>query len=360
MRIAVNATFLENDHAAASRFIQECFKRIAVQYTEDEFFFIGNELPDNLSNIKPFPLLNTPSKITLRRKLWYNRSLPNALKKNKIDLIIHADKTCSLKTSVPQILLVPSLPLKLSWLQKKMFQQSLQKASSIIVPSLYLQNKLYEKYGIGEENIKVIHPAAYEIQLADHEKHNIKQHYTGGKEFFLYVGHSLPVTGFTNLLKGFSLFKKMQKSNMLLLILTKTNADMQVSEERIKTYKYRDEIKVIVGLSEKETAEIIASAYAFVYPSFYEESGIQVLQVMKCHTPVIVSSLDVLQELCGDAALYMSPDSPEQISERMILLYKDERSRSTLIKRAIKRTEQYNWDQTARELWKMILTSTKH
>jgi glycosyltransferase involved in cell wall biosynthesis len=358
MKIAVNATFLEHDNTEAFHFIQECFKRIAVQHPEHEFIFIGKKLPEELSNVRSL-LLVPPSENPLRRKLWYNYTLPSALKKQAIDLVIHADNACSLRTDIPQVLLVAYLPLQFKWLQKKMFQRSLHKASQIIIPSLYLQKKLVEKYTIGEENMTVIHPAAYEIELADHDKHNTKQHYTGGKDFFLYAGHSLPVTGFTNLLKAFSLFKKMQKSNMLLLIVIKTVADMKVSEERVKTYKYRDQIKVMVGLSEEETTDIIASAYAFVYPSFYENSGIQVIQAIKCHTPVIVSSLDVLEEVCGDAALYISPDSPEQISERMSLLYKDERSRSTLIKRGIKRLEQYNWDRAAAELWKVVRHSAK-
>jgi glycosyltransferase involved in cell wall biosynthesis len=359
MKIAVNATFLERDHTEAPHFIQECIKRIATLHPEHEFLFIGKELPENLLNIRSLPL-TPPSKNPLRRKFWYNYTLPKTLKKHSIDLVLHADNACSLQTDIPQLLLVAYLPLQFKLLQKKMFQQSLLKASQVIIPSLYLQKKLSEKYTIDEDNMTVIHPAAYEIQLADHEKHNTKQHYTGGKEYFLYAGHSLPVTGFTNLLKAFSLFKKMQKSNMLLLILTKTVADMKASEEKVKTYKYRDEIKVMVGLSEKETTDIIASAYAFVYPSFYENSGMPVIQAIKCHTPVIVSSLDVLQELCGDAALYMSPDSPEQISERMSLLYKDERSRSTLIRRGIKRLEQYNWDHAAAKLWKLMAPSTKH
>ena len=146
---------------------------------------------------------------------------------------------------------------------------------------------------------------------------------------------------------------------MPLVILVKSKADLQASEESIKTYKYRDEIKLVVGLSETETLRIIATAYALVYPSFYENSGIEVLKAMKCHTPVIVSFLDVLQELCGDAALYMSPDSPEEIAERMMLLYKDERSRSTLIKRGIKQVEQYNWDQVSQELWATILKTAE-
>jgi len=358
MRIAVNATFLENDNTEVSGFIQECFKRIAVQYPDIEFFFIGTEPPENISNIRPLAL-RSPSKISLRRRFWYNRTLPNALKKYQIDLIIQADKTCSLKTDIPQLLLMSYLPLKLNWQDKKMFQRSLLKASRIIVPSSYLQKKLSEKYAVSEENMTVIHPGAYEVQLADHEKHNIRQQYTSGKEYFLYAGNSLSLTGYTNLLKAFSLFKTRQKSNMPLLILTKTRADIKVPEETIKTYKYRDEIKLIIGLSETETNSIMATAYAFVYPSFYENSGLQVIQAMKCGAPVIVSSLEVLQEICGDAALYMSPESPEDISERMMLLYKDERSRSTLIRRGIKRVEPYNWDQIAKELWSAILRAAK-
>src|SRR6185503_10383971 len=43
----------------------------------------------------------------LLKKLWIERTLMSVIKKNNADIVISADGSCSLKTSLPQVILAP-------------------------------------------------------------------------------------------------------------------------------------------------------------------------------------------------------------------------------------------------------------
>ena len=56
------------------------------------------------------------------------------------------------------------------------------------------------------------------------------------------------------------------------------------------------------------------SAAALVYPSLYEGFGIPCVEAMACGCPVAASNVASLPEVCGDAAVYFDPLSPESIA----------------------------------------------
>ena len=125
--------------------------------------------------------------------------------------------------------------------------------------------------------------------------------------------------------------------------------------ESLKTYKYRDDVKMLGYLDEKELAKIIASAYSLVYPSLFEGFGVPVLEAMRCDVPVITSLNSPMQEITGEAAIYADPGSIEDIANKMMLLYKDENLRKELIEKGRLISKKYSWDRTAELLWQTIL-----
>ena len=62
-----------------------------------------------------------------------------------------------------------------------------------------------------------------------------------------------------------------------------------------------------------------------------EGFGTQVLQAMKSGVPVITSPESAMSEICGDAALYADPENFKDIAVKMMLIFKDENLRKTLI-----------------------------
>ncbi|AAT89031.1 mannosyltransferase [Leifsonia xyli subsp. xyli] len=71
------------------------------------------------------------------------------------------------------------------------------------------------------------------------------------------------------------------------------------------------------GASDEEYAETLASATALVTASRDEGFGIPLVESMTLGTPVVVSDIPIFREIGGEAALYFSPDSPEELAERV-------------------------------------------
>jgi glycosyltransferase involved in cell wall biosynthesis len=68
-------------------------------------------------------------------------------------------------------------------------------------------------------------------------------------------------------------------------------------------------------LSDGLLAELYSAALMTIMPSFEEGFGLPVIESMACGTPVICSQAASLPEVAGDAALYFSPYSCEQLTD---------------------------------------------
>lgn len=107
-------------------------------------------------------------------------------------------------------------------------------------------------------------------------------------------------------------------------------------------------------VSDAELRALYEHAACFVYPSFYEGFGLPPLEAMACGCPVIVSNAASLPEVCGDAALYCNPCSPEDIAEKISLLMADPRLREDLRQKGLERAKQFTWEKCARETFAII------
>ena len=125
--------------------------------------------------------------------------------------------------------------------------------------------------------------------------------------------------------------------------------------EKLKSYKYRDDVIVTGYLPDDQLASLMGSAYALVYPSLWEGFGIPVIEAMRCSVPVITSENSAMQEIAKEAALYANPADPASIAEKMIQIYKDEKLRNELIEKGTFIQAEYTWDKAASQLWDCLL-----
>lgn len=369
MKIAVNTRFLLKEYLEGyGYFIYETFKRITAAHPEHEFIFIFDRPYDQRfvfgSNAKAV-VTGPPARHPLLWKLWYDIKIPALLRKYKADVFVSCDGFCSLGTKVPQCLMVhdlaflhyPSLIPKSHLLYYKRYTpKMLAKAKAITTASAFSKNDIIDQYGVSADKINVVYNAAKEIflPLTDEEKQATKAKYTGGKEYFIYAGAIHPRKNLVNLLKAFSLFKKRQQSSMKLVLTGRLAWKYDSFVKNLKTYKYRDDVVMTGYVGEEEIKKLIGSAYAMVYPSLFEGFGVPVLEAMQSDVPVITSLNSSMQEIAKEAALYADPESPADIAEKMMLLYKDERLRSQLIEKGRVTGKQYSWEQSAEHLWQSI------
>lgn len=371
MKIAVNTRFLLKDYLEGyGYFIFETFLRIVRNHPEHEFIFIFDRPYDSrfvfAENIKPV-VIGPQARHPLLWKLWYDIKIPAVLKKYKADVFVSCDGFCSLGTNVPQCIVVhdlsflhyPSFNKKAHTIfYKRYIPRFLKKAGSIATVSAFSKQDILSFYkNIPASKINVVYSGVKEIfkPVGEKEKKAIKEQYTSGKEFFIYVGAIHPRKNLENLLKAFSVFKKRQQSGMKLLLAGRLAWKYQPFLEKLKTYKYRDDVVLTGYVSDEELSRILGSAYAMLYPSLFEGFGVPVLEAMHCDVPVITSINSSMQEIAQEAALYCDPSDYNSIADKMMLLYKDENLRKKLIIKGKEIFPKYSWDATAEAIWQNIL-----
>ena len=139
-----------------------------------------------------------------------------------------------------------------------------------------------------------------------------------------------------------------------MLLLVAGNADEPFKKE-LKSYKFRNDVKLLENLTKEELAKITAAAYAMVFPVLYTDFALAPLQAMQCGVPVVAVNTGALPSICGNAALYADPNNFTGIAENMMLVFKDEDKAAELVKAGKALLQQYDWDKAADLLMLCIL-----
>lgn len=366
MTVAINSTHIIK--FAGDDFFYDYFVRVALSKAEHQFIFItppsmGQQLiaSQNIIHVVSAPVAGNP----LMWKIWLDYTLPGIARKHKADIIINTGGICSLRTRIPQYLLIGDLSFlyfpyffskKEQYFFKKNMFAFLNKANTIITASDFIKKEILQQYAVDGEKINTLHliPRDHYKPAEWKEKEATKEKYAEGKEYFLFSGEIHPRNNLVNLLKAFSFFKKRQKSNMQLIITSSAVSANDPFIENFNKYKYREEVKLLLGLAEKDLAKITAAAYAFIYPALYEGMAIFSLQAMQCDVPVITGNAGALAEIAGDAALYADPANYEDIADKMMLVFKDETKRTELIRRGRLSVQKNNNGKMDDLWWKSI------
>lgn len=369
MRIAINALFLQNDDSEGSpHFVNEIFSKMAIAHPEHEFMFLFDRTyHDEITFASnETPIIISPITNGLIAKIyWYYTKAPKRLLSEKVDFCIQTQAALNLNTKIPQIVIIEDQEwlgsAKLKALHQRIFnwfftKPLFMKAQNIIAVSHFAKQTMVKHYPLLASKITVIKGAADEgyQPVTWEDKEQVKDGYVEGREYFLFSHTNQPVDHFINLLKAFSLFKKWQQSNMKLILTGKHSTTFAFIEERLKTYKYREDVLLLLNLSEEQLIRLTATAYAFIFPSDDSSFCQPILNAFQCKVPVIAGNDESIRETAADAVLYVNFSDSEEIAKGMLTLYKDEAKKNTLIKSGLEQVATYNWNQAADQFWQII------
>lgn len=349
-------------------YIYETFTRVAIAHPEHEFIFIFDQpfAQDFLAIENVAPIIAGPqAKYPLLWKYWYDIKIPALLKKWKADVFVSTDGFCSLRTTIPQCIIFHDLgflnaksTIKKSHASylKKNTPRFLEKAITVITVSSYLKQKLVSQFKTNDSKIEIAYGGprdTFQPITTDH-KIETKNNYTDGKEYFVYAGIINQEKNLINLLKAFSVFKKRQQSNLKLVLAGKIDPKFESFEKSLSSYKYREEVVVAHWLDVESLACIVGAAYGYINPSQLEEFNCSTIESLKCDVPVIAASTNTSKEMLKNAALFVDASDYNDIADKMMLLYKDEKLRNDLIIKGREVAAEYNWEKTAQLIWLAI------
>lgn len=365
MRIGVNARFLLKDKLEGiGWFSYETLIRITRDHPEHEFYFFFDRLYHNdfvfSKNITPI-VLYPPARHPFLFYLFFEWSIPFALKKYKIDYFISPDGYMSLNSKVPSLAVIHDIAfehrnndvgkLMLKY-YRYFFPKFAARANRIATVSEYSKNDIIKTYNISEKKIDVVYNGANEIYKPINTAliEETKKRYSDQCSYFVYVGSLNPRKNIANLLKAFDEFKKVDSSNSKLLIIGKVMFNNNHFNAELESMRFKNDVVFTGRLSNEELHLVLASANALIYIPFYEGFGIPIIEAFNCNTPVITSNVTSLPEVASDAAILVDPNNIIDIAKAMHEILDDNISEDLKIKMG-KRVLDFSWEKTANLLW---------
>ncbi|MBV9496950.1 MAG: glycosyltransferase family 4 protein [Acidobacteria bacterium] len=107
-------------------------------------------------------------------------------------------------------------------------------------------------------------------------------------------------------------------------------------------------------------AFIYRNAEAFVFPSIFEGFGFPLLEAMGRGVPTIAARSSSLPEIGGDAALYFSPTSVDELEAQLARLLTDPALRAELAQKGRDQAARFRWDVCAAQTLEVLRRAAGH
>ena len=374
MTILVNTRLLiANRLDGIGWFTYESLKRMTRDHPEVHFVFAFDRKPSEefvfSGNVTPVVLF-PPARHPFLYYWWFQHSLKNLIKQLKPDLFLSPDGFLPLDISCKTLAVIHDLnfehyPRSLPFFYRKYYRYYFPKfakqASRIVTVSEFSKQDIVHQYGIASTKIDVVYNGANDVfvPVSTEIKNQVKEKYTRGKDYFLFVGSLHQRKNIVRLFQAFDAFKQASASDFKLLIVGErywADADINAAFE---TMKYKEDVVFTGRLNTPNLHLVFASAFALSYVPYFEGFGIPLVEAMQCGIPILTSNCSSLPEIAGDAALLVDPFSIEAISIGMVTLYNNAPLRESLIKKGKARIQFFSWDKTAEKLWESIIQVLK-
>ncbi|MDF1570883.1 MAG: glycosyltransferase family 1 protein [Bacteroidales bacterium] len=369
MKIAVNTRLLMPGKLdGIGWFTYETMRRIVKDHPEHTFYFIfDRSYSDEVifgDNVVPV-VLPPPTRHPLLWYVWFELRIPRLLRKIGADMFLSTDGFISLRSDVPSCNVIHDInfehrPRDLPWLSRKYYRYFYPRyahaATRLATVSEYSRRDIINTYEVDEDKIDLVYNGASKnfFPVTSERAQEVRDRYTGGAPYFIFVGSIHPRKNIRNLLRAFELFREEYRSPFKLVIVGKKFFLTKAMEDQLDQMKYKQDVIFAGRVDSEDMNDIMASAWALTFVPFFEGFGIPLVEAMNCDIPILASKVTSLPEIAGDAAIYAEPESPGSIRDGMIRIVREEGLREQLIEKGKSRRKRYSWDHTARELWKTI------
>lgn len=369
MRIAFNTRLLlKGKMDGIGWFTYETARRIVASHPEHEFYFFFDRKPDPeflfAANVKPV-VLCPQARHPVLWYLYFEWATRIALRRNKIDLYVSPDGMLPLRTKVPSLAVIHDLNfehaegnLKRShqWYMTHYFRRFAHKAVRVATVSEYSGKDIADTYGVDSKKIDVVYDGAHDGYRphSEAEKEAIRQRFTDGKPYLIFISTILKRKNLANLLTAFDKLKTMESVDWKLVVVGSRVWWQDELAEAYDRMGHKEDVVMCGHVEPQDLAALLSASVALVYPSYFEGFGIPILEAMYAETAVVASNTTSMPEVGGEAALYVDPSNVDDIYHAISRL-QDDGLRDELIAKGRVQREKFSWDRTANLLWDSMM-----
>lgn len=374
MKIAVNTRFLlPGKLEGIGWFSFEILQRLVRAHPEHDFYFLFDRKYDPAfvfaPNVIPVVLF-PPARHAVLWYAWFEYAIPHALRRIDADVFVSTDGYCSLCSPVPTLLFWHDVSFlyepghigfSTRWYYRHFVPKFLNRADRIITFSQSAREDLLRLFRISPEKVTASYGAARSVfkPISAGKIRQIREKYTKGAPYYLYVGAIHPRKNVHRLLRAFDVFREKNGADFKLLLAGRFAWKTGEVSRVYKQMKYRHEVVFLGHLDEITLPDIVAAAHGLVYPSLYEGFGLPVIEAIQCGVPVITSNIASLPEVAGDAGLLVAPRSEFELTEAMCRLVQEEDLYRSLAARCPAQAARFSWDKTASDVYDALVTTAR-
>jgi glycosyltransferase involved in cell wall biosynthesis len=117
----------------------------------------------------------------------------------------------------------------------------------------------------------------------------------------------------------------------------------------IREEQLASRVKVLGRVPNGTLSALYEVASVLLFPSLEEGFGLPVLEAMAHGLPVVVSGVSSLPEVGGDAALYVDPNDPCDMADKVMCAIEDATLRGRMIEQGRARARQFSWQHVAEQ-----------
>ena len=342
----------------ASNLIQSLHK----QHTNLKLFTESSDLFSDIEGLSlhhaenPFLQKSSTRKIT--SWLYQQAFFEHELVRNNIDVLYcpYNHEALFLTQKIPQVVTVYDL-IPMKWqddfkitanLWKYLYIPTIRNAKAVITSSENTKKDILHFCNISSDKVFVV-PCGFS---AFTDISNSGSSFTDSP-YILYVCTShYP---YKNLLKLFEAYHTIYSDFPHQLVVVGKSVPRFTPQIKSKIAELGLETKIFLleNLSNSELTRLYKGADLFVYPSMYEGFGIPPLEAMFHGIPVVAAKAASIPEVCGQAALYIEPDSVDSIADGISKALTDSELRQKLQLAGREQIKKFSWEQTADEILKV-------
>ena len=306
--------------------------------------------------------------------LWEQFSLPRAVEQLNLDMLHCTSNTAPISCKVPLILTLHDIIFleprdksnksyyqNMGWRYRRfVVPKILKKCKRIITVSEFEYNNIITKLNIPEEKMVMIYNGYNEWFRPVEDTEQVYQQYIEEPGYFFFLGNTDPKKNTERTLIAYSKYLEKSDIKRKLLMADLDSSFLEDIVERNHIENIKDQIVIPGYINNADLPFIYNKAFAFLYTSLRESFGIPLLEAMACGTPVITSNTSSMPEIGGSEVLMVNPQNANEITEKMLLLEKDEALYQKQKEIGIIRAQQFSWKYTAEQLLTVYEDVYKH
>jgi glycosyltransferase involved in cell wall biosynthesis len=360
MRIAVNTRLLlANRMEGIGRFTHEVAQRLVARRPADEFIFLFDRPFDAryvyTPQVRPL-VVPPPARHPLLWYLWFEAAVPYVLNRQRADVFLSMDGYCSLRTTVPTVLVTHDIahvhyPDQIPGLARQYYDyfvpRYLKKADQIVTVSEFCRQDIHQHYHLPLDKISVAGNAAAPVfrPFSATEQALTRQRYSAGAPYFFYLGAVHPRKNLPRLIQAFDRFKTTSGAAVKLLIGGRFAWQTGSVQAAYDAAAYRSDIHFLGYVPDEELPALVGAALALTYVSLFEGFGVPVLEALHAEVPVLTSDRSSLPEVAGPAALLVDPEDVAAIAQGLLRLYQEPGLRTQLVEKGRQQRTQFTWEK---------------